>query len=296
MASYQYRIQKHEDDWSFYIKTGFFEFFHPESLPFEELEGLNDHQIQFSGGILTFNFSIPGILATFETFTGSPQAALDIIRGIARQLKNSDAEIIEVVPLKYRIYTPLTLESAIPLLDILQTRFESHPEHHLELSSNTEWVSVQAKLGAAPQKLWSLYEMERTGGEPDVISYNYLTQEYTFIDFSTESPAGRGSLVFDHAAEVWLAENRPDETCDGSAQDMAAAMGIELLTPKQYEHFQKLGRFDQNSTTWLQTPKEIRSTGLALDGCRYGILNLDISESRAALHNPKARFRGLLKV
>jgi hypothetical protein len=145
-------------------------------------------------------------------------------------------------------------------LETLKARFEKNKSRH----QNLEWATVQAKLEANPQKLHSLYEMERTGGEPDVVGQDKKTGEYLFFDCSAESPKGRTSLCYDGAALDSRKEHKPKN----SALDMAAAMGIELLTEEQYQELQKLGHFDAKSSSWLKTPNEMRKLGGALFGDR----------------------------
>lgn len=149
------------------------------------------------------------------------------------------------------------------LLTILKVRFEKN----MNLHAGLEWSKVQAKLEANPDKLSSLYEMERTGGEPDVVSYDTKTDTFTFYDCSAESPSGRRSLCYDRAALDARKEHKPV----GSAIDTAAAMGIEILTEEQYRTLQKLGSFDLKTSSWIQTPASIRKLGGALfSDFRYG--------------------------
>ena len=142
------------------------------------------------------------------------------------------------------------------LLRTLQARFENNMNRHKGL----EWAKVQAKLEASPEKLWSLNEMENTGGEPDVVGHDKKTGEYTFYDCSAESPKGRRSLCYDREALNARKENKPKD----SALDVAAAIGVELLTEEQYRELQKLGSFDTKTSSWVQTPAEIRKLGGAL--------------------------------
>ena len=137
------------------------------------------------------------------------------------------------------------------LLSALQARFEQNMNRHKTL----EWVKVQAKLEANPEKLWSLNEMERTGGEPDVVGYDKKAGEYIFYDCSPESPPGRRKACYDREA----AERR--EAPGGNVMDLAAAMGIELLTEEQYRALQKLGNFDMKTESWVKTPPGIRKLG-----------------------------------
>jgi hypothetical protein len=142
------------------------------------------------------------------------------------------------------------------LLGALKARFEKNMDRHTGL----EWAKVQAKLEANPEKLWSLNEMERTGGEPDVVGYDKKTGEYIFYDCSAESPKDRRSLCYDRQALDARKEAKPKD----SAMDMAAAMGIEVLTEDQYRELQQLGSFDAKTSSWLKTPPEIRKLGGAI--------------------------------
>ena len=142
------------------------------------------------------------------------------------------------------------------LLNELKTRFEENMNRHKGL----EWAKVQAKLEADAEKLWSLSEMERTGGEPDVVGFDKKTSRFIFYDCSAESPKGRRSLCYDR--EAW--ESRKEHKPENSAIDMAAAMGIELLTEEEYRELQKLGEFDTKTSSWIITPAEIRKLGGAI--------------------------------
>lgn len=142
------------------------------------------------------------------------------------------------------------------ILRTLQTRFEKNMNRHKGL----EWAAVQLKLEANAEKLWSLSEMERTGGEPDVVAQDKETGEYIFYDCSAESPKGRRSLCYDQEALHSRKENKPK----GSATDMAAAMGIEILAEEQYRELQKPGDFDTKTSSWVKTPSNIRKLGGAL--------------------------------
>ena len=154
-----------------------------------------------------------------------------------------------------------------------------------------EWEKVQTKLEANPEKLWSLNEMERTGGEPDIIGYDNTTGEYLFCDCSAESPKGRRSLCYDRAALEARKKNKPKN----NALDMAAAIGIEPLTEEQYRELQKLGRFDTKTSSWLKTPAEIRKLGGAIFGdCRYD--HVFIYHNGAESYYAARGFRGLLWV
>jgi len=146
------------------------------------------------------------------------------------------------------------------LLRALKARFEKNMKRHKGLA----WAEVEAKLEANPQKLWSLNEMERTGGEPDVVGHDNKTSEFIFYDCAAESPKGRRSLCYDREALDSRKENKPKN----SAVDMAAAMGVELLTEEQYQELQKLGSFDTKSSSWVKTPPDMRKLGGSLFGDR----------------------------
>ena len=153
------------------------------------------------------------------------------------------------------------------LVGALRVRFEKNMKRHKGL----EWTSVQAKLDAKTEKLWSLNEMENTGGEPDVVGFDKKTGEYVFNDCSAESPKGRRSLCYDRAALDARKENKPAN----SAVDLAAAMGVELLSEEQYRALQKLGSFDSKTSSWVETPADIRKLGGALFcDFRYGTVFL----------------------
>lgn len=150
----------------------------------------------------------------------------------------------------------LSPEQRAALLSALKARFENNMHRHPRLA----WANVQARLDAHSEKLWSLHEMERTGGEPDVADHDPQTGEYLFYDCSAESPKGRRSLCYDRAALEARKEHKPAD----SALDMAAAMGIELLTEEQYRALQHLEQLDTKTSSWLKTPAEIRKRGGAI--------------------------------
>lgn len=150
----------------------------------------------------------------------------------------------------------LTLPQREELLRVLKARFEKNMNRH----SGLQWDKVQAKLEANADKLWSLGEMERTGGEPDVVGHDKKTDEYVFFDCSAESPSGRRSLCYDRKA----LESRKEHKPKGSATDLAATMGIELLTEEQYRELQTLGEFDAKTSSWVKTPPRVRDLGGAL--------------------------------
>jgi len=150
----------------------------------------------------------------------------------------------------------LSPEQRKELLGTLRARFDKNMNRHKGL----EWAQVQVKLERSAEKLWSLHEMERTGGEPDVVGLDKRTGDYIFYDCSAESPDGRRSLCYDAEALESRKENKPK----GSALGMAAAMGIELLTEEEYRELQKLGNFDTKTSSWVKTPSDVRKLGGAL--------------------------------
>jgi hypothetical protein len=154
----------------------------------------------------------------------------------------------------------LTSEQREELLNALQTRFEKHMNRHKGL----EWAKVQARLDAHPDKLWSLNEMESTGGEPDVVGYDKKTGEFVFYDCSPETPKGRRSICYDQKALDARKQHKPAD----SAANMASVMGIALLTEEQYQELQELGKFDTKTSSWLDTPSDVRKLGGALFGDR----------------------------
>jgi hypothetical protein len=173
------------------------------------------------------------------------------------------------------------------LLSALKARFEKHMNRHKGL----EWAKVQAKLEANTKALWSLHEMERTGGEPDVVGHDTRTGEYIFNDCSAESPKGRRSLCYDREALESRKENKPEN----NAMDMATAMGIELLTEEQYRKLQKLGNFDTKTSSWVKTPSDIRKLGGALF-CDRRYDTVFVYHNGAESYYAARGFRGSLKV
>ncbi len=173
------------------------------------------------------------------------------------------------------------------LLAALKVRFEKKMNRHKGL----EWAEVRARLEANPEKLWSLNEMERTGGEPDVVNHDKKTHEYVFCDCSPESPKGRTSVCYDREGLESRKEHRPAT----NAVDMAEAMGVELLTEEQYFELQKLGEFDTKTSSWVKTPAEIRKLGGALY-CdrRYG--RVFVGHNGAQSYYSARGFRGWLRV
>ncbi|MBB6610926.1 DUF4256 domain-containing protein [Pontibacter sp. Tf4] len=173
------------------------------------------------------------------------------------------------------------------LLSLLKARFEKNMNRHKTI----EWANVEAKLEANPEKLWSLQEMERTGGEPDVVGYDAETGEFIFYDCAAESPKGRRSVCYDHQALEERKEHKPQN----SAVEMANDMGIELLTEQQYRELQQLGKFDLKTSSWVQTPAGIRKLGGALF-CDRRYDTVFLYHNGAQSYYAARGFRGCLKV
>ena len=173
------------------------------------------------------------------------------------------------------------------LLRALKTRFEKNMNRHLDL----EWAKVQARLEVNTKKLWSIDEMEKTGGEPDVVGHDKKTGEYIFYDCSAESPKGRRSLCYDREA----LESRKEYKPKNSALDMAAAMDVELLTEEQYRELQKLGNFDTKTSSWVKTPADIRRLGGSLF-CDRRYDTVFVYHNGAESYYAARGFRGLLRI
>lgn len=181
----------------------------------------------------------------------------------------------------------LSAKQSEDLLSTLKTRFEKNMNRHKGL----EWDKVKAKLEIKTEKLWSLNEMENTGGEPDVIGHDKKSGEYMFCDCSAESPAGRRSVCYDRKALDSRKEHKPKT----SAEDMAEAMGIELLSEEQYRDLQKLGSFDTKTSSWVKTPADIRKLGGALF-CDRRYDQVFVYHNGAESYYAARGFRGLLRV
>jgi len=181
----------------------------------------------------------------------------------------------------------LSPEQRKELLEELKAHFEKNMNRHQAV----EWARVQAKLEARTEKLWSLSEMERTGGEPDVVGHDKKTGEYIFYDCSAESPSGRRSLCYDREALESRKEHKPKD----NALDMAAAMEIELLTEDQYRELQKLGEFDTKTSSWVKTPSAIRKLGGALF-CDRRYNTVFVYHNGAESYYAARGFRGWLRV
>src|SRR5213083_199433 len=181
----------------------------------------------------------------------------------------------------------LSPEQRAELLSALKARFEKNMNRHKGLA----WAKVQAKLEANAEKLWSLNEMERTGGESDVVGHDKKTGEYIFYDCSAESPKGRRSVCYDREA----LESRKEHKPENNAIDMASAMGIELLTEEQYRDLQKLGHFDAKTSSWVKTPSDIRKLGGAIF-CDFRYGNVFVYHNGAESYYDARAFRGSLRV
>ena len=173
------------------------------------------------------------------------------------------------------------------IFSALKTRFEKNMNRHKDLA----WPQVQAKLESNAEKLWSVNEMERTGGEPDVVGHDKKTGEYIFYDCSAESPKARRSLCYDREALDARKENRPKD----NAVDMASAIGVELLTEEQYRELQKLGNFDTKTSSWVKTPPHIRKLGGALF-CDRRFDTVFLYHNGAESYYAARGFRGWLRV
>lgn len=181
----------------------------------------------------------------------------------------------------------LSSEQRHELLTTLQTRFQKHMNRH----EGVDWATLQAKLEASKDKLWVLHEMERTGGEPDVVAYDSTTGEFLFYDCSAESPKGRRSLCYDRKAWETRKEFKPQNT----VIDMAAEIGIDLLTEEQYRHLQTLSNFDLKTSSWIQTPEAIRNLGGAIF-CDRRYNTVFTYHNGAESYYAARGFRGVLRV
>ncbi|SEP22883.1 Protein of unknown function [Paenibacillus sp. OK076] len=181
----------------------------------------------------------------------------------------------------------LSPEQRKGLLNTLKARFEKNMNRH----PGMEWASLEAKFEAQPEKLWSLHEMERTGGEPDVVHYDSKADEYTFVDCSAESPKGRRSVCYDREALESRKEHKPQNSAVGMAEDM----GIELLTEEQYRELQKLENYDLKSSSWVTTPANIRKRGGAIF-CDRRYDTVFVYHNGAESYYGARGFRGSLKV
>ena len=214
--------------------------------------------------------------AQLESLGGTRHQQQSINMRMCKSMNNIDSNKKELSP-----------EQREELLRALKARFEKNMSRHRGL----EWARVQAKLEANPEKLWSLNEMERTGGEPDVVGYDEKTGGYIFHDCSAESPKGRRNVCYDREA----LESRKEHKPENNAIDMAAAMGIELLTEEQYRELQKLGNFDTKTSSWVKTPSDIRKLGGALFADRrYN--TVFVYHNSAPSYYAARGFRGSLRI
>lgn len=181
----------------------------------------------------------------------------------------------------------LTIEEQLPFLKLLKSRFEQFPNRHKTL----KWEDVSAKLEANPAKLWSLHQMEITGGEPDVVAYDKATNEFIFFDCSSESPAQRRSTAYDYEGQESRKEHKPKT----NAIDMANQMGIEILTETHYRELQELGTFDTKTSSWIQTPENIRKLGGALF-CDFRYYTVFVYHNGAQSYYAARGFRGFLRI
>jgi len=187
------------------------------------------------------------------------------------------------------VFKELSPEESEELLKALKSRFMENMNHHESL----EWTKVQTRLEANPEKMWSINEMEKTGGEPDVVGHDKKTGEYIFIDCSAESPIGRRNCCYDRDAQ----EQREKKGVhpNGNVIDMAASMGIELLTEEQYRELQKLGEFDTKTSSWVKTPSDIRKRGGAIFADRRYNHVFIYHNSAPSFYSARG-FRGVLRV
>lgn len=181
----------------------------------------------------------------------------------------------------------LSLEQGEELLKVLKVRFVKNMNRH----KGFEWGEIQARLAGNPEKLWSLNEMEKTEGEPDVVGFDEEKNEYIFMDCSVESPKGRRSVCYDQEA----LESRKKHKPENSAINMATYMGIELLTEEQYRELQKLGNFDMKTSSWVQTPTDIRELGGALF-CDFRFGHVFMYHNGADSYYAVRGFRGSLRI
>ncbi|MFW9867638.1 MAG: DUF4256 domain-containing protein [Candidatus Thorarchaeota archaeon] len=200
--------------------------------------------------------------------------------------KSESKKIIEKIII---IKKDLSSEECEKLFSVLKARFEKNMNRHKGL----EWSNIQAKLEANSENLWSLSEMERTGGEPDVVGYDEKTDEYILYDCSAESPKGRRSICYDHEGQE-VREKKGVHPA-GNAIDLAGAIGIEVLTEEQYRELQELGNFDMRTSSWVKTPSDIRKLGGAIF-CDYRYDHVFVFHSSAHTFYSSRGFRGSLRV
>ncbi len=207
-----------------------------------------------------------------------------------RQAVREDAKRVNKVEMA-AVEKELTPEGQKHQLGMLKSRF--HDPKHMKLHGGVLWADVEKALKASPEKLWSLQQLEATGGEPDVIGED--KDEFVFGDCSTESPPGRRNVVFDRAAEEYLKERYPGKKINGNAVDMAAEYGVDLMDEEQYRVLQKKLQFDRNTWSWLKTPSHIRKNGFALDGS-YHSRRVPGSQAGVRFYRSNRGFRAVLRV
>lgn len=181
----------------------------------------------------------------------------------------------------------LTTDQIRILIELLKTRFDKNIQRH----ESIDWQLVEARLSSNPDKLWTLSEMERTGGEPDVVGYDEITGEYIFYDCSTESPIGRRNLCYDNEALEARKENKPV----GSALGLAEEMGVNILTEEQYRYLQTLGDFDKKTSSWVKTPDDVRKLGGAVF-CDYRYGKVFLYHNGASSYYGVRGFRGSIGI
>lgn len=187
----------------------------------------------------------------------------------------------------YKMKKELSAKQTEELIKTLKNRFDKNMNRHKGIN----WANVQAKLESNTKKLWSLNEMEKTGGEPDVVAYDKKTDEYVFYDCSAESPQGRRSFCYDHEALESRKENKPSNSAISSAADM----GIEILSEQEYRELQELGKFDLKTSSWVKTPTEIRKLkGAIFCDCRYN--TVFVYHNGAESYYAARGFRGSLRL
>jgi hypothetical protein len=244
-------------------------------------------------GVLTVELGAAG--EKIENLNKLGEAMSDFARTLEdnRNIQVSDvARLVEVM--KNAMKRELLPEKAAKMLTILKKRFEAKDKHY-KSAEGIKWEDVRKKLEDNPEKLWSLNEMERTGGAPDLVEIDRKTGEYIFMDCSAESPEGRRNCVYDREGEEYWKKNSPTEKYNSNAVGMAALMGLSLLTESEYRDLQTKGEFDKTSFSWLKTPVDKRKAGVALSGRRFrdgvGVV-VDI----AHLHVHGRAFRASLRV
>jgi len=208
--------------------------------------------------------------------------------------QRAKAEVASKKPAEISGHKELSPEQVTELLAILKKRFES-PKKRYKTVKGFQWKDIEMKLEVSPKKLWSLNEMERTGGEPDFIEYDEKTGEYIFMDCSAESPTGRRNCVYDKEVEEYLNKKYPDAKYNGNAMDMAASMGINLLTESEYRNLQQKGQFDKSTFSWLKTPFDRRTKGAALSGDRIQD-EVHVRKRYVFIHNAYGAWRGSLRI